>query len=167
MAGIELIWLLPVAVYDFYQRRVPNWLVLVGAALAMTVLFLGRSPMGIGWSDALGGAALGFDFLLLFYIAGLMGAGDVKFAGALGLWVGWQGLFPIWIVASLLTGAHAIAWIVLQRWPWFPRIALALSGKASSSKDAGTAKQRRRVIPYAAYLAIASALWIVLWGRQS
>ncbi|MGJ7608886.1 A24 family peptidase [Variovorax sp. LT1R20] len=164
MTGVELIWLLPVIVYDFYQRRVPNWLVLTGAALALTTLSLGQQPVGVGWFDALAGAVLGFGFLLLFYAFNLMGAGDVKFAGALGLWVGWQGLVPIWIGATLLAGMHGVLWLVLQRWPWFPRLALALSGPV---KESGThsARSSKRVIPYAAYLAITAGIWIV-WGRQ-
>lgn len=162
MTGIELIWLLPVIVYDFYQRRVPNWLVLAGAVLAFTTLSLGQQPLGVAWSDALAGAALGFGFLLLFYAAGLMGAGDVKFAGALGLWVGWQGLLPIWVAASLLAGMHSMLWLALQRWPLFPRLTAALSGR---NKASGAENSRNRVIPYAAYLAITAAIWII-WGRQ-
>lgn len=163
MTGVELIWLLPVIVYDFYQRRVPNWLVLAGGALALTALSLGQQPVGVGWIDAMAGAALGFGFLLVFYAAGLMGAGDVKFAGALGLWVGWQGLLPIWLGASLLAGLHGVLWLALQRWPWFPQLALALSGRPKESEEG---KSRKRVIPYAAYLAITAGIWIV-WGRQS
>ncbi|MCR6479706.1 A24 family peptidase [Variovorax sp. ZS18.2.2] len=160
-----LLWLLFVSVYDFRQRRVPNWLVLAGAVVALAALALGMQPFGIDWTQALLGAGVGFGALLLFYAFGLMGAGDVKFAGALGLWVGLTALAPIWIVASLLAGAHGALWYVLQRWPLSPRLALILSGPTSAANGSATPR-RARFIPYAAYLAMATVAWMV-WGRQS
>lgn len=168
-----LLWLLFVAVYDFRQRRVPNWLVLAGAAVALAALALGMQPFDLEWTAALTGAAVGFGCLLLIYAAGYMGAGDVKFAGALGLWVGLPALLPIWVGASLLAGLHSALWLALQRWPFSPRLALMLHGPASSGPsssavetDGGAAPKRRRIVPYAAYLAMATAVWMV-WGRQS
>lgn len=138
---------------------------LSGATLALAALAFGLQPFGNSWSSALIGSAVGFGFLLLFYAAGLMGAGDVKFAGALGLWVGASALVPIWIGASLLAGAHSVLWLVLQRWPWFPRLSLMLSGNPSAGTDINGPRRRARFIPYAAYLALATAVWMV-WGRQ-
>ncbi|QNK69445.1 prepilin peptidase [Variovorax sp. PAMC26660] len=165
MPYLWLLWLLLVTVYDTRQRRVPNWLVLVGAALAIGALAMTAQPFGVKWAEALMGSALGFGFLLLFYAAGLMGAGDVKFAGALGLWVGWHSLLPIWAVASLFALIHGVLWLVLHRWPWFPRLALLLSGKPRGDNTTGLHK-RPRPIPYAAYLALAAAVWMA-WSRQS
>lgn len=160
-----LLWLLFVTVYDFRKRRVPNVLVLAGAALALAAIASGSQPFGLNWAAGLVGAASGFGFLLLFYATGLMGAGDVKFAGALGLWVGLPALIPIWIVASLLAGVHSVLWLVLKRWPLFPRLSLMLAGPARIS-DSGTSPGRLRIVPYAAYLALAAAAWMV-WERQS
>ena len=160
-----LLWLLFVIAYDFRKRRVPNWLVLSGTVLALAALACGLQPFGVNWTAALSGAALGFSFLLLFYVFGLMGAGDVKFAGALGLWVGLSALVPIWIVASLLAGAHGVLWLFLQRWPLFPRLTLILLGSPSAA-NGGASPSRARFIPYAAYLAMATVAWRV-WGRQS
>jgi prepilin peptidase CpaA len=162
---VFLFWLLFIAVNDFRKRCVPNWLVLSGAALALASLAIGLQPFKIDWMAALTGATIGFGFLLLFYAVGLMGAGDVKFAGALGLWVGLPALVPIWIVASLLAGAHATLWLILQRWPWFPRLAQILSAGQRPAANGEEASQKTRFIPYAAYLALATAVWMV-WGRQ-
>ncbi|WP_431127731.1 A24 family peptidase [Variovorax paradoxus] len=165
MPYLWLLWLLLATVYDARQRRIPNWLVLVGAAIALSALAMNAQPFGIRWPDALTGSALGFGFLLLFYAAGVMGAGDVKFAGALGLWVGATPLLPIWIFASLLAGMHAVLWLALQRLAWFPRLTLMLSGRPLATDDPGVRKHTRP-IPFAAYLAVAAAVWMV-WGRQS
>ncbi len=152
-----LLWLLLVAVLDFRQRRVPNGVVLCGAAIALLTLAWGLQPFQLAWPQALAGAALGSGFLLIFYATKLMGAGDVKFAGALGLWVGFEPLLPIWLIASLLAGLHAVLWLVLQRWPVWPGLALALSGSAIG--EAGKLRGGRH-IPFAAYLAIASLGWM-------
>jgi prepilin peptidase CpaA len=159
-----LLWLILVVVYDFRMRRAPNWLVLAGAVFALGALALGAGPLGHDWRAALLGAGAGFGFLLLFYATGLMGAGDVKFAGALGLWVGVSALAPIWIIASLMATAHSVLWLSLKRWPFFPRLALLLAGPSRESEPS-TPVRRVRIIPYAAYLALAAAVWMV-WGRQ-
>ncbi|WPG36890.1 A24 family peptidase [Variovorax sp. EBFNA2] len=165
LTSFWLLWLLLVAAYDFHQRRAPNWLVLSGALAALAALALEVQPFGIGWSEAGIGAAVGFCFLLCFYAVGLMGAGDVKFAGALGLWVGLSALVPIWIIASLIAGAHSVLWLALKRWPFSPRLTLMLLGP-SRTLESGASTRRPRIIPYAAYLALAAAAWMV-WGRQS
>ncbi|MDP9882428.1 prepilin peptidase CpaA [Variovorax boronicumulans] len=162
---LPLTWLLLIVVYDFRERRVPNWLVLAGAVMALAVLAFGSGPLGSNWASALLGAAAGFGVLLVFYVVGLMGAGDVKFAGALGLWVGLSALTPIWIIGSVLAAVHGLFCLVLQQWPMSPRLALLLFGQPIS-KDGKTSGRRTRFIPYAAYLAIATAVWMV-WGRQS
>ena len=94
-----------------------------------------------------------------------MGAGDVKFAGVLGLWVGISALLPVWIIGSILASLHAVLWLILQRWPVAPRLSLALFGRSSPASDSPS-PTRTRFIPYAAYLALAAAVWMV-WGRQS
>lgn len=165
MTSMYLMWLLFIAVYDFRQRRVPNWLVLAGALLALAALALGAGPVEHDWTAALLGAALGFGFLLLFYAFGVMGAGDVKFAGALGLWLGLSALLPVWLIGSLLAGLHTALWLILQRWPVFPRLSLVLFGPSSPAND-GPSPTRVRFVPYAAYLALGAAVWMV-WGRQS
>ena len=156
MTHAWLLWLLAVAAFDFRQRRVPNWLSLTGATVAIAALAFDSQPFGIGWANATGGAAVGFGVLLLLYATGLMGAGDVKFAGALGLWVGFAPLAPIWIGASLLAGIHAALWLALQHWPVAPRLAMALSG----APQGAPARARQRHIPYAAYLAMATFVWL-------
>lgn len=161
MAAAFWAWLLAIEVYDFRQRRVPNGLALIGAVLAIIALAMDMQPLGVGWREAALGAAGGFCFLLLFYATGLMGAGDVKFAGALGLWVGLQPLLPIWMGASLLAGIHAVLWLLLRRWPLFPRLVEALSGMPAASHDMTSAPKRQRHIPFAAYLALASMGWLI------
>jgi prepilin peptidase CpaA len=158
MTQAQAFWLALVIAYDFRQRRVPNWLVLAGTALAAMALIAGAHPAEVSWRDALAAGALAFAVMLVFYAFGLMGAGDVKFAGALGLWIGIDGLLPVWIVSSLLAGAHGLLWYALNRWPVWPRLSIALSGARPA--PGSTPARRARHIPYAAYLAIAALVWM-------
>jgi prepilin peptidase CpaA len=151
-----LLWLLIAIVQDGVERRVRNSLVLAGMGLALCALALDLQPFALSGAQVLLGGALAFGGLLGFYAFGVMGAADVKFAGALGLWVGPHALLPIWIAASLLAAAHALLWLALQRWPWSPRLALALSGRPGGNGV------RTRPIPLAAYLA-ASAIAYMAW----
>lgn len=130
------LWLLAVIVFDFRQRRVPNWLVLAGAVMALAALGTGTGLPGVSWTAALAAGALAFGVMLVFYATGLMGAGDVKFAGALGLWAGLPALLPVWIISSLLAAAHGLVWMALQRWPVWPRLALALSAPLAATATA-------------------------------
>ncbi|WP_066267613.1 A24 family peptidase [Hydrogenophaga palleronii] len=150
MTPILLLWLLVAIAHDGRERRIRNSLVLVGMALALLALLPGLQPFGLSWSQALLGGAAGFAGLLCFYALGMMGAGDVKFAAALGLWVGWQALLPIWAIASVLAGLHSLLLLALQRWPYAPRLALALSGRTAGDG------RLTRPIPFAAYLAVAT-----------
>ncbi|WP_137916855.1 prepilin peptidase [Hydrogenophaga sp. 2FB] len=158
MKLVLLLWLLIAIAQDGLQRRVRNSLVLAGIVLAMAAVALDLQPFGLGWPQALLGGAAAFAALLCFHALGLMGAGDVKFAGALGLWLGLGPLLPIWVAASLLAGLHGLLWLALHRWPLAPRLALALAGRPRSD---GTVS---RPIPLAAYLAVSTIGFMAL-GR--
>lgn len=157
--GAWLLWLLFVAVYDFRQRRVPNWLVAAGIGGALLVLASDIQPFGVSWSDALAASALGFGALLVFYIVKLMGAGDVKFVASLGLWIGVQPLIEVWLAASLLAALHAAAWWFFRSRPLWPWLAQVLLYPPSTSLGAQTQSTRQKPIPYAAYLAMAALGW--------
>lgn len=160
--SIWLLWLLFVIAYDLRQRRVPNWLVLTGALMALALLVTDLQPFEASWTDALLAGALGFGVLLAFYATGFMGAGDVKFAGALGLWIGVQAMVVVWIAASLLAGLHALLWQFLQSRPLWPWLAQALLYAPPAPQGAQGRAARPRPIPYAAYLALASIGWAFL-----
>jgi prepilin peptidase CpaA len=158
-----------VAISDLYARRVSNGVLLM--ALLAGALTIGMQEGGSpSPSQALAGLLCGL-VLLPFYAFGLMGAGDVKFFGTLGFLLGWQPMLPIWIVASLMAGVHAFAVLSAPRLLNYMPVPLRVSIEYSQRRlDANplhqrvlAARQGRRGIPYAAYLALA-ALTFALKG---
>lgn len=80
------------AAWDLKFRKVPNWLVLIGfmTGAATNMMLLGLSGL---WAAA-GGAALGMAILIIPYVLGGIGAGDVKLLGCLGAILGPQRIIP-------------------------------------------------------------------------
>lgn len=92
----------------------------------------------------------------------VMGAGDVKFAGALALWVGLMPFTWIWLLASMLAGLHALLFILSKRQP-LPTLLFKLVHGPASNDPANFSKSKQ--IPYAAYLALSAIAWLVLFKR--
>lgn len=152
---------------DWFFRRVPNWLVLAGAAVQVFLLILSDAGYHVGGqlspTQAVVGAVVAFAFLLPFYAFRAMGAGDVKFFAVLGLWLGLPDVLIVWALASVLAGLHAVVQVVSrgamnvhapgwQFFDWAPA-----GTKRREMYDWFHARQGgRRGIPYAAYLAVAA-----------
>jgi len=156
---IASVWLVGVVFFDLGWRRVPNTWALAGGLLAIAALLTGYTLFGLTWPASLAGALVAFVVLLCGYALGLMGAGDVKFAAVLGLWLGWSPWLPIAIGAGVLAGAHAALWLALQHWPSTPRWIPQGVGRALQRARQDPALQQ---IPYAAYLAITALAWLAL-----
>jgi prepilin peptidase CpaA len=107
-AALFIGWALAVVLFDCRLRRIPNWLVIAGLAVACVVVASGHSPFHIDLSDAALGLTVGLLALLPFYLIGLMGAADVKVFATLGAWCGFHALPALWIVASIAAGIHAL-----------------------------------------------------------
>lgn len=113
--GVCLLGLLVLAAgWDLHARRIPNWLVLLGLALALAVQwYLHGAVVGVGrWAaGALTGGAL---FVPLYLLRG-MGAGDVKLMAAAGAFVGPGVALEIVLITCVIGGVWALGTIVLKR----------------------------------------------------
>lgn len=163
---IALLLALHVALSDLHARRVSNRALLV--ALCAGAIALGTPWTGLPVSAALIGGLLGLAALLPFHLMGWMGAGDVKFFAILGFLLGWQSLLPIWVLASLLAGIHAVAILLARRvgppaivslshWP-------PLSTARTWWRQASAARQGRRGAPYAAFLSVGTGVLLLVPG---
>jgi prepilin peptidase CpaA len=148
---------------DFIEHRVRNAWLMVALVLGAGWMIWSwlKNNNAVPWMAAFS-LLIGLLVLLPFYVMRWMGAGDVKFFATLGFLLGGKALLPIWIIASVLGGLHAVA-IVLSRLV----SRHAGSGLAAMQAQVGqsllwqrvlAARDGRKGLPYAAYMAIGALL---------
>jgi prepilin signal peptidase PulO-like enzyme (type II secretory pathway) len=113
-------WLLVVLVIDLEHRRVLNLMLppaIVVALLAPLLTFFNLADMPTFTSMLLGGVAGFLSFLLIFVVGRgrMMGAGDVKLAGVIGLIVGYPIVWAALASGIFLGGIAAIFLIIRCR----------------------------------------------------
>ena len=99
------------SVFDVRTRRIPNWLTAGSIVTALCLQAL-RGWDGFGLSLLAG--LLGGGVLFLFFIAGGMGAGDVKLMAAVSCFTGLRFL-PTVLIASALSGAFFAIVLALRK----------------------------------------------------
>ncbi len=161
------------AVTDIRRFKVYN---LLTVPLLLSGLIFHAATEGLaGVSGSLLGALFGFGSLLMIYVMGGMGAGDVKLMAGVGAWLGLPLTFYVLIASSLAAGVFAVGLLVVSRsvsetWLNLQILAFRLStlGRHLGSEDRletemKRADHRRRLIPFAAMVAlgvVATYLWI-------
>lgn len=164
-ATIAVMLGLQVVCTDLYARRVPNR-GLLAAAVAGSVATLMLPGVSTGFPEAMVGLLLGLVLLLPFHLIGWMGAGDVKLFSVLGLLLGGNALLPLWIIASLLAGTHAVILIAarnglatefIAHYPPAFRV-YSFVNESDFFNRMKASREGRQGIPYAAYLGIATLL---------
>jgi prepilin peptidase CpaA len=113
---IPLVLTLWIAWGDLKTRRIPNYLTLATALGGLTCSFMGHGLQGL--ADGFCGMALGFCLLILPYLWGGMGAGDVKALAALGTWLGFWGTMFLFCYMAFAGGIMALAVLWWNRQLW-------------------------------------------------
>lgn len=110
-AWLVTVMLVEAAVIDGRKLKVPNWLTFHLALAGLAVATYSWGLEGLVWS--LKGLAVGLAPLLLLYMIGGMGAGDVKLLAAVGTWCGAEVTFYATLATALagtLIAAGMILW---------------------------------------------------------
>lgn len=155
MKFIWLLLLMAVAVIDFQYRKVKNILIVLMFFLGVFFIFLNKNPFYLNIFDGLVGAGFVFLIFLIFYRFKWMGAGDVKFAGVLGLWMGLSsGLVVVLLGATVFAMLHAVWEIFISR-----KTSFAI--EKENIKNIFNQKEKNKSIPYAGYMAVAAILWMM------
>lgn len=114
-AAIALLVLLGAAcATDVRQRRIPNPLVAATFVIGVIVA-TALDPVWPGLWRALAGAGVGLAIWLPGWLLRMMGAGDVKLFAAAGAWLGPLGAVNAALIAAVLGGVLAVAWMVKRR----------------------------------------------------
>lgn len=102
--------LIVAAVSDLRYRRIPN--LLTYPMMAGGVIYHSCTNGAQGFLFGAGGLFLGIILLIVFYVTGGMGAGDVKLLGAVGSMLGPSGVFEAFVYSAAIGGVYALVLIV-------------------------------------------------------
>ena len=178
MGPVEFIFLVAVAAFtltaavsDARTRRVPNWLTVPTFALAVVVHAVANGVAGLGF--ALAGFATGFGILLILWLIGGGGGGDVKMMGALGAWLGTALILRVFFVSTaLIILAIGAGFIVTSVSTGFGNVYRRIWRSRPSRRQYSAGPQgrnrrseqseRRRLLPFAVPVAVGT--WLVLVG---
>ena len=104
---LALLAMLATAVFtDIRERRIPNELTVVGAAVAIALSCV--QVMGLPVSNLLG-MIVGLALAIPFFALGALGAGDAKLLSAVGAFVGVGALLPVLLYSAIAGGVIAVA----------------------------------------------------------
>ena len=140
-------------VSDLRTRRIPNWLTVSSLALAVVFHLATRGWPGLLFAAS--GFGAGFGILLVLWLIGGGGGGDVKLMGALGAWLGPTTTLVVFVSSSLLAVA---IWFAILAWKF-----IRSSGSTVPAADSGVSPnpvRRRTMLPYAVPVAIVT--WCVM-----
>ena len=157
------------AYFDFRWRRIPNWLV-----ASTIVLSLGWHTWSSGWDGLLlsgGGLLAGMAILFPLFLLRGMGAGDVKFFGAIGAAVTYQHVLSVFVIAALIAGFMALFRVLAAR-AFVATLANIVSilnrflhGRLSPHPVASLANEQALVIPFGVSVAVATWLFVLLGSK--
>lgn len=169
---VVLVAVVIAAATDLWTWRVHNLLTI--PLLLTGVIYHGVVDGGVGLGSSLFGVLFAFGALILPYLAGGMGAGDVKLLAGIGAWVGMPGTLHVFIASSLAAGLYSLVLVVLrgklrETWINFRLIWLRvgaigrnLQGEDSVESQLKNDNRRLRLVPFAVMVAIgvvATILW--------
>ena len=101
------------AIIDFRTQKIPNLITFPGAIVALFYHFFTNGINGLIFSAM--GLATGIGLLIIPYITGGMGAGDVKLMGTVGAVLGSKSVFIAFLLTALVGGIYAQIIILLNQ----------------------------------------------------
>ncbi len=161
---VVLAVMLTMAIYtELKEKRIPNWLTLPGMASGLLFGYLHGTT---AFWFSLGGLAIGFGFLFIFYVFGGLGGGDVKLMGAAGALMGADLIKPA-LVYTAFIGAVLAVMMVIWRKDFWTRIDQGLRRLAFWRKKGGTPPVPASPISVPYGVAIAVGCLLALAARST
>ena len=154
-------------VCDLRSRKVPNWLTVTGLVTGLAY----QTIAGEGFLFSLAGFGTGFGILLVLWLIGGGGGGDVKLMGALGAWLGAESTLYVFFLSTIFAIVATMAVMtfgMLQH--GYSYVCRRYSKNRPMSKGRGSSVEtpeayaarrvKRRVLPYA--LPVMLGTWVLL-----
>jgi prepilin peptidase CpaA len=169
-AALVALYIAIAAVVDYRTKKIPNWLTVPAALLGLA--FNTLAPSGLGPVASLLGFAIGFGLLILPWILGGGGMGDVKMLAALGAWLGPVLLLMSFGLAAILAAVGAtlvIATSTMSSGIVATQDRYIRAGNGAALAGHNPPRKLRRVLPFAVPVAISTWLvlgWLILRGMM-
>ncbi|MDI5987043.1 prepilin peptidase [Halomonas sp. M4R5S39] len=169
LVSSSLLVLVVAAVFwDLYQRRIPNYLIMAGAAMGILLQAVQAGSGGV--LAAITGLLVGLAILLPGYLLGFTGAGDAKLMAAVGTFLGPLGVFQAALASILVGSVIATGYIffaVLFRQSSSPMARYGLMTKTlvTTGRPIYIAPEKGEVMgkkfPFAVSIAIGTTGWMI------
>lgn len=104
--------LITAAIFDLRYQKIPNVLTFPTMIIALAYFGVTRGLDGLLFSA--GGLGLGMAILIIPYLMGGMGAGDVKLLGAAGAVLGPLGIFNAFVLTAFIGGIYAVLLVLVH-----------------------------------------------------
>lgn len=157
------------AILDWRTKKLPNYLTVSAFAFALVFHLVtgglsgGLAGAGRSFLFAIAGFAVGFGILFVAWLIGSGGAGDVKYMGALGAWLGANMTFQVFLFGAVFTVLGAIGVLVvqtMQRGMFKTRTRFFTRDEKPGKQDS---RVRRRLMPFGVPAAFAAWSVLALW----
>lgn len=153
-----------VAMYTDYRRRIIENSITLPALAAGLLLHLAAN----GWQGLLFsflGAVVGFGLMLIPYLLGSMGGGDVKMMAALGALFGAYAVLNIYLYAALIGGIMALTLAISRKrvGDTLKRIVILIKGIVSLGRSSNMAAETKPGIkmPYGIAIGLGALCFII------
>jgi prepilin peptidase CpaA len=166
LMALLIIW--SSAIWDLHQRRIPNHLVMAGAATGILLQGMLAGPSGV--LAAMTGMLVGLAILMPGYLMGFTGAGDAKLMASIGTFLGPMGVFQAALASILVGGVIALgfafsALISCQSISPWRRYGLMIKTLSVTGKPLYIAPEEGEVMgkkfPFAVSIAIGTTGWMI------
>jgi prepilin peptidase CpaA len=174
---VVLIAAVVAALTDIMKFKVYNVLTL--PLLVSGLIYHGVVGGPPGLLESVLGFALGGGILMVFYLMGGMGAGDVKFMAAVGAWLGVLLTFYVFLASAIAAGIYALVLIVgygslhetyVNLQIICQRVTILCRHLGADERIESEVKRgdrHRRIIPFAAMMAVGIVFVLVYFWLQT
>ena len=171
---VVLAAVLVAAATDLWTWKVHNLLTI--PLLLSGLIYHGVVAGAGGLGSSVLGVLFAFGVLILPYLAGGMGAGDVKLLAGVGAWVGLPDTLHVFVISSLAAGLYSLVLVVArgrlrETWANFQLIWLRVGAikrnlQCDDSVETKVAEPdcRSRLVPFALMVAIGVVVTILWYG---
>lgn len=116
---------------DIKTKKIPNKYILIlmgGWSVCASLMIIMNIEIGVIYAlDGIKGLIFGGGFYLFIYVISRkgLGAGDVKFMGSIGLFMGVANTFPAIMFTAIFTALYSVVMLLLKKMTMKSKIAMA------------------------------------------